>query len=304
MSRALAACALASFVLAGCGLGPGRGTSNVTLTVTRAFGLKRLGQISSSKVPGSETVMRMLQRSFSVSTRYGGGFVESINGLSGAANRLDWFYYVNGIEAPQGAATTAVHRGDRIWWDLHDWSVTNSVPAVVGSFPEPFVHGSAGKRLPTVVECAPDLTAACNRVTGALGSAGVPAASQLLGTGSGSDSLTVVVGTWQELRGQVGAGLIAEGPAASGVYAKFSRSGSELELLDPRGKVVRALGAGAGLVAATANQTSKPIWLITGTDRTGVASAAAALTPARLEDHFALVVRGTVDLPVPLDGES
>jgi hypothetical protein len=246
----------------------------------------------------------MLQRSFSVSTRYGGGFVESINGLSGTANRRDWFYYVNGIEAPQGAATTAVHRGDRIWWDLHDWSVTNSIPAVVGSFPEPFVHGFAGKRLPTVVECAPDLTAACNRVTGALSSAGVPAASQLLGTGSGSDSLTVVVGTWQELRGQVGAGLIAEGPAASGVYAKFSGSGSELELLDPRGRVVRALGAGAGLVAATANQTSKPIWLITGTDRAGVASAAAALTPARLDDHFALAVRGTADVPIPLDGGS
>jgi Domain of unknown function (DUF4430) len=304
VSRTLAAALLGALVLAGCGLGAGRGTSDVTLIVTRGFGFQRIGQIIRTKVPGSETVMRMLERSFTVSTRYGGGFVQSINGLSGTSNRRDWFYYVNGIEAPQGAATTAVHRGDRIWWDLHDWSATNSIPAVVGSFPEPFVHGFGGRRLPTVVECAPDVASACKRVSGALAAAGVPVASQLLGTGSGSDSLTVVVGTWQELRGQLGAGLIERGPSASGVYAKFAQGGAELELLDPDGRPARALGAGAGLIAATADHTSKPIWLVTGTDRGGVAAAAAAVTPSRLDSHFALAVRGSTDLPVPLSGGS
>ena len=142
---AAAACAV---VIAGCGLGPGPGTSNVTLTVTRAFGAIPVGGLTVSHVPGSETVMRMLERHFRVNTRYGGGFVESIAGRSGTSSRRDWFYYVNGVEAPMGAASTAVHRGDRIWWDLHDWSVTNSIPAVVGSFPEPFVHGTGGRRLP------------------------------------------------------------------------------------------------------------------------------------------------------------
>ena len=54
---------------------------------------------------------------------------------------LDWFYYVNGIEASKGAAATNVHSGDHVWWDLHDWSQTDDVPAVVGSFPEPFLNG-------------------------------------------------------------------------------------------------------------------------------------------------------------------
>src|SRR5947199_9924349 len=118
---------------AGCGLGPGAGTSNVSVTVTRNFGGRQVGRATEGRVPGSETVMRMLERSFRVRTRYGGGFVQSINGLSGDSARRDWFYYVNGIQAPAGAAATAVHRGDRIWWDLHDWTATETIPAVVGS---------------------------------------------------------------------------------------------------------------------------------------------------------------------------
>ena len=147
--RGSAASAIAIAVavaVAGCGLGAGPGTSNVTVDVTRAFGSKRVGEVTATRVPGAETVIRMLERHFRVGTRYGGGFVESISGISGSAGKLDWFYYVNGVQAPQGAATTAVHRGDRIWWDLHDWGVTNTIPAVVGSFPEPFVHGVAGKK--------------------------------------------------------------------------------------------------------------------------------------------------------------
>lgn len=295
------ACALA---IAGCGLGAGRGTSNVTLTVTRDFGSSRVAAITQARVPGSETVMRMLQRSFRVSTRYGGGFVESINGLSGTASRRDWFYYVNGIEAPLGAASTPVHRGDRIWWDLHDWSASESVPAVVGSFPEPFVHGNGGKRLPTTIQCAPDVSAACGRVASALRAEGIPTATQLPGTGSGANTLGVVVGTWRDLHAEIVASLIQRGPADSGVYARFSGAGGgSLELLDPHGRAVRTLGPGTGLVAATANR-STPVWLITGTDSAGVLAAAQAMTPARLRDHFALAVQAGRDLPLPLRGSA
>ncbi len=294
--------ALAAAVAGGCGLGPGRGTSDVTVTVTRAFGSTEIASIMKSKVPGSETVMRVLERSFPVQTRYGGGFVESIDGRSGDSSRRDWFYYVNGIEAPKGAAATAVHKGDRIWWDLHDWSATDSVPAVVGSYPEPFVHGAGGRRFPTTIECASNVGAACKRVTAQLNSAGVPVSSQLLGTGSGQDTLTVLVGTWSELRAAIAGALIEQGPAASGVYARFGGpGGSSIQLLDPSGHVVRTLGAGAGLIAATADRGSTPAWLITGTDVGGVSAAAAAMTPSRLRDHFALAVQGSADLPIPLD---
>jgi hypothetical protein len=282
----------------GCGLGPGAGASNVTLTVTRDFGSRPLHTVSQSRVPGAETVMRLLQRRFTVTTRYGGGFVQSINGAAGDGSQHDWFFYVNGIEAGQGAAATAINRGDRIWWDLHDWSQTQSVPAVVGSFPEPFVHGIKGKRYPTVVECAAGEQAVCGGVATALHAYGVKAPEQLLGTGSGTDSLGILVGTWSQLEPLVAARLIAKGPASGGVYAHFA--GGRLQLLDARGRIARSLGAGAGLVAATRDAVAQPVWVVTGTDPAGVRAAAAAITPARLHDHFALAVQGGHDFPVPL----
>jgi hypothetical protein len=270
------------------------------MTVTRDFGAHQVKTVTESKVPGSETVMRMLERRFRVSTRYGGGFVESIDGVSGNSSRTDWFYYVNGIEAPVGAASTALHKGDRVWWDLHDWSVTNTIPAVVGSYPEPFLHGIGGKRLPTTVECANGVSQACKLIQSALGKEGVPAASQFLGAGSGQDSLAVLVGTWSELRATVAAALIGHGPSTSGVYARFSPSGMSLQLLDPAGNTARTLGSGAGLVAATGNPQSEPTWLVTGTDTAGVLAAARALTPQALHDHFALAVDGGTQIPIPV----
>jgi hypothetical protein len=297
---AVMAMAIASaLAIAGCGLGAGPGTSNVTLTVTRDFGTRPVAHVSESRVPGSETAMRMLERNFRVSTRYGGGFVESINGQSGSSSRLDWFYYVNGVQAPMGAAGTAVHHGDRIWWDLHDWSVTNSIPAVVGSFPEPFLHGTGGRRLPVTLECGSDVPAACARVTDELKTLKVPFASQVIGGTSGTDSLAVLIGTWRDVAPALVAQLIGRGPAASGVYARFTNQGSSLALLNPHGGVVRRLTGGAGLVAATAQGSSPPTWLVTGTDTTGVQAAARALTPGALRDHFALAVQGSSRVPIP-----
>ena len=285
----------------GCGLGPGAPSKGVSLTVTRGFGSHQVQTVSRSKVPGSETVMRMLERSFKISTRYGGGFVQSINGLAPSGDHADWFYYVNGVQAAKGAATTAVHAGDHIWWDLHDWSATENIPAVVGSFPEPFTNGVGGKRYPVTLECASDVGAACKQVTKELNAVHIPVSSQLLGTGSGPDTLGVVVGTWSQIHSELAAELIAHGPGASGVYARFSSPGGEaLQLLSPSGRVARTLGAGAGLIAATADMTSVPTWMITGTDSAGVLAAARALTPQALRDHFALAVDGSTPLPVPL----
>jgi hypothetical protein len=142
-------------------------------------------------------------------------------------------------------------------------------------------------------------------VTSELDSIGVPVSSQAIGGGSGTDSIGVVVGTWRDVDGELLAQLIKHGPASSGVYARFvGTNGSSLQLLDPAGKVVRTLGVGAGLIAATAQPSTGPFWLITGTDVAGVNAAAAALTPARLRDHFALAVQGGTDLPVPQEATS
>lgn len=290
---------VAVIVLGGCGLGAG--TRNASLLVTRDFGTHTVGQVTQRHVPGSETVMQMLERSFRVRTRYG-GFVESINGLSTAFPRLHWFFYVNGVEAQKGATETPVREGDRIWWDRHDKSAAGSVPAVVGQFPEPFTTGIGGRRYPTVLSCAPGVQAACTTVGNALTAAHVAVADQFLGTGSGSDSLTIVVGTWRQLHGVIAAELIAAGPAKSGVYARFAGpGGSVLELENPQGQAVATLRHNAGLIAATEQPSlNQPTWLVTGTDAAGVRAAARAFTPATLDGHFALAVDGQRVLPIPM----
>lgn len=250
--------------------------------------------------------MSLLMRNAAVTTRYGGGFVEGIDGASGSASEgqpNDWFYYVNGVEAPQGAAATVVHPGDHIWWDLHDWSQTDSVPAVVGSYPEPFLNGIDGKRLPVRVECASLSSTACRTVSARLSAAEVPAALAAIGPGDEPETLRVLVGPWGAVRADPAAHQLEGGPRASGVYARFAANGSTLSVLDGRGEVVRTLAAGAGLIAATRYGEEAPTWVIAGTDGAGVEAAARALDPSALADRFALAIApGGQELPAPSDG--
>lgn len=290
---------------AGCGVGSGEGTSDVRITVTRDFGAGQVGERRLASVPGSETVMRLLTREFNVSTRYGGGFVQSIDGLAGGSSggrRTDWFYYVNGIEASSGAADVGVDGGDRIWWDRHDWGAAMRIPAVVGSFPEPFVHGTGGRRLPVVLACAPSSGTACSTVGARLAALGVPAARGVLGTGAGEKLLRVLVGPWSQVRRDGSATLIGDGPGLSGVYVRIPRAGGEIGTLDARGRAVRRLGPGTGLVAATRLEEQQPTWVVTGTDEAGVRAAASAFREADLRDRFALAIGpsgGRIALPEP-----
>ncbi len=300
--------------LAGCGLGPGPTPKDVQLTITRDFGARVLYGARAPKVVGQETVMSLLRRNVSVGTRYGGGFVQSIDGLSGATQGRessaggtqggepwDWFYYVNGLQAPKGAAETTVHAGDRVWWDLHDWSQTETVPAVVGSFPEPFLAGIEGKRLPVRVECAEVSGEACETVVARMRAAGVPAAIAAIGPGDEPETLRVLVGAWPAVRGTPASEAIERGPRASGVYARFAGDGQSLTLLGARGLATRTLTAGAGLVAATRYAQEEPLWVVTGTDGAGVSRAADAFSEAALRDHFALALEaGGAARPLPM----
>jgi hypothetical protein len=291
--------------LAGCGLGTGAAPSAVHLLVTRDFGARVLHEAPRPKVAGQETVMRLLERNDAVSTRYGGGFVQSIDGSAAgheAGQPTDWFYYVNGVQATTGAAATDVRAGDHIWWDLHDWSQTESVPAVVGSFPEPFLNGLTGKRLPVRVECAEGATSACTAVTGRLQAAGVPAATSAIGPGEGSETLRVLVGPWGAIDHDPTAAQIERGPRTSGVYVTFGDRGTRLSLLDQAGMVVRTLTGAAGLIAATRQGEDAPVWVVTGTDEKGAALAAAAFGEATLRDRFAVAVTAGAVLPIPAEG--
>jgi uncharacterized protein DUF4430 len=305
--RGLLVLALLPFV--GCGFGAGEETGDVTLTVTRDFGVTELHEnadpIKEAAKEG-DTVMRLLQRSYDVETRYGGGFVQDIDGVSGGredGRRADWFYYVNGIEAPVGAAERRLSGGERVWWDHHEWEAAQRVPAVVGSFPEPFKSGIDGKRFPVRLVCQGNEERSCDEVQTRLEDAGIQDLSRAtLEYSGGQEVLRVIVGRWADVRRDPVVRSLERGPEASGIYVRPTSTGDSFVLLDGDGRPVRTVRGGAGLVAATSVEAQAPTWIITGTDDVGLAAAAAALTEDRLEQHFALAVDAGQDVPLPVSG--
>jgi Domain of unknown function (DUF4430) len=295
---AVAGALLALLAAAGCGLGPGADVGEVRLTVTREYGQVPVLERSVG-AKESDTVMRVLEGEAEVATRFGGGFVHSIDGVEErqrGGDPYDWFFYVDGVEAPIGAAEYELEGGERIWWDYRNWSATNHVPAVVGSWPAPFENGIGGKAWRVVLECR-ESGAACDETRRVLEREGAEIAS-----GEPEKAIRVLVGPWQRLRTDPAARLIEDGPAESGVFADFEATGDGYELvaLDEGGERARRLGTGAGLVAATSRYGGLPVWVVTGGTAAAVRRAASALDPKLLRDHYAIAFKGQLVYPLPL----
>jgi hypothetical protein len=293
--------ALCCVGLAGCGFGEGdEQEGGASLRVTRDFGHEQLAADEIEAVREDETVMRLLQEHHDVETRFGGKFVESIDGVegSGGEGTRDWFYFVNGVLADRGAADWEVDGGDVIQWDNRDWSATQRIPAIVGAYPEPFRSGTEGERLPVRLECADPGGQTCDDVKETLTAVGARVSTAQLAAAGGSELIRVLVGRWDELRDVRTPALLEQGPEASGVFARFTDDGERLELLDEGGDPVRTADAGTGLVAASALEEQAVVWMVTGIDEVGLQAAAAALDARTLRNAFA--VAATPDGPVKL----
>jgi hypothetical protein len=190
--------------------------------------------------------------------------------------------WVNGVAA---AGDATVHGGDRVWADTTPAST--GTPAVVGSFPEPIQHGIDARG------------PACRQVGDRLAGYQIPAARGGLQTARAPETLRVLVGPWTALRLDPAANALEHGPRASGVYARIAPDGRTIAVLRADGRIARTLGAGSGLVAATKRPDERPVWVVTGTDAAGVASAARAFAQGTLEHRFALAVSRDVAVALP-----
>lgn len=166
----------------GCGgEGPTAADGTARLWVTRDRGSTVLIDV---EVPAGQSLLRALKSETTVSTRYGGGFVQSIDELEGSARRHeDWFWFVNGLAGDRSSASYRLRDGDIAWWDYRDWSSdADTLEVVAGSFPEPFLHGYDGSTRPTAVRYASGLREGALRVaerlgTGDVGTLGSPVAA-------------------------------------------------------------------------------------------------------------------------------
>ena len=288
---------------AGCGLGAGEaGEGEATLTVTHDYGATDVLETAIPDPRPSDTVIRALDREAEITTRHGGGFVQSIAGVAGSIEEgrsVDWFFYVNGIESPVGSAEVEIEPGDRIWWDHHDWTDVMRVPGVVGSFPQPFEAAGDSGASPVEVACE-TVDTACDLVGAALRDEGIETTTVAIGESTAGATPRILVGTLAGIDSDQAAGLLAAGPARSGVFVRAADGDDEgLELLDDR---LQARQSGAfGLVAAVAQGAQAPTWIVTGADEDLVVDAAELVGGGSLHNRFALAVSGegeTIPLPV------
>jgi hypothetical protein len=131
---------LALVLVAGCG-GSGRGHGTATLWVTTDRGAH---VVFSGAVPAGSDGIRTVEGKLRVTTRYGGRYLQSVNGIAGSlTQQRDWFFFLNGIEGDRSAAEVTIHPGDVLWWDYRSWNgATMHVPVVAGAYPKPFLGQS------------------------------------------------------------------------------------------------------------------------------------------------------------------
>ena len=175
------------------------------------------------------------------------------------------------------------------------------VPAVIGSWPEPFLQHSAGEeRLPVRVECAGEREPCRLRPndsrTRASRSARFGSVATLAAT------RFVLVGPWDAIRRDPGAAQVEDGPRRV-AYLPTSPHPARASSACRAQRARRARvppGPGAGLVAAVRDGERPPTWLVSGVDDAGVRTAAAALDEAVLRDRYAVAVAAGSDESLPL----
>ncbi len=291
----------------GCGLGEGeeQAGAGASLSVTRDFGRERLGEVDADQVREDETVMRLLESRFEVEKRYGGRFVQAIDGVEGrgAGGVADWFFFVNGVESEVGAAEYELSPGDRVQWDYRDWGAAMRVPAIVGAFPEPFLHGLEGERRPVRVECDDSESTACQAARDTLEREGISTSGSSLGAPGTETIFRLAVARWPAARIVRGASGLEDGPETTGVFVRFAEDGRSFELLNARGESVRTVrpGDGVGLILAMRPLAEEIVWLVTALDDAGLEAAVSSLDSGRLRDAFAVAVDGgeVERLPLP-----
>jgi len=301
---------LLAVVLSSCPVQPpasGDEPATVTVVVTRDFG-RELILAEEIAIEEGTDAMTALQSVAEVETKYGGGFVKAINGLSSdEASHLDWFYYINGISLSLGAKDYALSDGDVEQWDLRDWSYRQFVPAIIGAFPQPCLNGVRGKLKPTAVVYGEPFAGEAGALAAKLEEWGVAEVllngAETLSDGVKEQGNLIIVGSAES-------GLILELNELHKKLGFFARlEGDRIMVLDEKGKPAGDYGAGWGLIQATQNPWSPGgvgsgesiVFMVTGTDESGVKSAVQALIANSdgLSHAYAALVNNNEIIKIP-----
>ena len=189
--------------------------------------------------------MSLLMRNAKITTRYGGGFVQSIDGLSGGRSRGRPGRLVLLRQRDRGAEGRGGDERRTRATTSGGISTTGARPTTSprssAPFPSRSSTASKASACPVRIECAAAQSSPCRTVTARLRALGVPAAVAAIGSGAEPDALRVARRAPGRLsHGDPSVHGIESGPRTSGVYARFAPNGQTLTLLDGDGQHDRA----------------------------------------------------------------
>ena len=295
-------------ILAGCATTtpppPSGSTVSVSIVATRDFGGELIFS-RAAEIEGGDSAQEALAGVAKVGMA--GSYIEGIEGIYGN-HEYYWFYYINGILANVFASGYKPHDGDIEHWDFHDWSYSmHGSSAIIGDFPEPFLHGYAGKVYPTLVAYTGNLQGEAERLKSKLEELGVREVSVISAAELSSDeqelsNLILVCTADFELIAELN-----EVYDRLGLFAHFENG--KLKVLNARGKVVGEYGAGSGVIQATQSlwnpkgsyACENVTWMVSGIDEAGVKNAVDALIDrySEVQHTFAVVVADGEIIKVP-----
>jgi hypothetical protein len=304
---------LLTAILAGCPTQPpasGSQPAIVTVVVTKDFGQELILAQEIELEEGTDA-MTALMAVAEVETKYGGGFVEAINGLSseyeGGNKKRDWLYYINGMSLNVGARDYILQDGDMEHWDFRDWSYRPMIPAIIGAFPQPFLSGIKGEVKPTAVvyddPFAEEAKALATKLEGWGASEVLLKSAEALSEAVKESYNLIIIG-----RADSGPILELNGlPQKLGFFAYME--GGKIVVLDGKGEPAGEYEAGYGLIQATQNPWSpggvgsgeSAVFIITGTDEKGIKKAAQALinNSEGLRYAYAVLVNNNQIIKIP-----
>jgi hypothetical protein len=291
---------LFTVAVSGCGQRQADSSEMITaeLWVTQNFAADTIFDEKVSFASG-DSVMKVLSSNLDVETAYGGGFVNAIEGLKSEPGK-DWFYYMNGVLSSNGSTQYIPQQGDVIWWEYHEWGGISFVPAVIGTFPKPFakddsesliLYTEGGKQAAHNFE----LTLKNN----SLNAKPQPINDSLILDRS---CVTAVVGLCSELNELSSVKSLFENHTKTGLFFKIAND--KIITLDVNGTDSKVFGLGSGAVAATAAGLGdpNPLWIIAGTDETGLNAAVDVLenSPEDIRKTFGVVINGDEIIKIPV----
>jgi len=281
----------------------------VRLVVTLNYGEQVLGD-DKYKLLSQCSVLDFCSSYLEIETAYGGGFINSINGIrSGYTEKMgfnkkkqDWFLYINGVLAATGANDYEINKGDVIWWDYHEWGSNIFVPAMIGAYPSPFQENADIFYSSSCSEYAADLE---NIIQGdALINTSINIIDKNIIEYS---KPALVIGLWSELQENSQIKDLMDNYFKIGMFCFCDNEGMHA-LKSNMADTEQIFTTGSGCIVATGNTIGdpNPLWFIIGYDETGLQLAIKQLEkgiPANCAWGLIVDPEGIYPLPARDEGD-